>query len=164
MQAIQATPESKTPPVPSARAGTDLPFLYPALEIKTGSMEAFVESLPFSFRDVTAGAENEFQAVVLEKREDVDLPITIESANFFKNMVRRAASGEPLLKPSPPWNGIWNRKTMSGKIPGSGFLNNASTIMPGRCLPQTCTRTRQTLVQDCGRMPDSSDSPGPGRP
>ncbi|MFO7911229.1 MAG: hypothetical protein R6V15_03615, partial [Desulfotignum sp.] len=94
MQAIQATPESKTPPVPSARTGTDLTFLYPALGIRTGSMEAFVESLPFSFKDVTAGAENEFQTVVLGKRQDVDLPITIESANFFKNMVRRAASGD----------------------------------------------------------------------
>jgi hypothetical protein len=80
--------------MPSARTGTDLPFLYPALEIKTGSMEAFVESLPFSFRDVTAGAENEFQVVVAGKREDVDLPITIASSNFFKNMVRRAASGD----------------------------------------------------------------------
>ena len=94
MQAIQTRPENKTPSIPSARAGTDLPFLYPALEIRTGSTEAFVESLPFSFRDVTAGAENEFQAVVLGKREDVDLPITIASSNFFKNMVRRAASGD----------------------------------------------------------------------
>ncbi len=98
MPAIQAAPENKRPPVRSSMTGTDLTFLYPALEIKTGSMEAFVESLPFSFRDVTAGAENEFQAVVLGKREDVDLPITIESANFFKNMVRRAASGDTSRK------------------------------------------------------------------
>ncbi|HKL00851.1 MAG TPA: hypothetical protein VJ943_11400 [Desulfotignum sp.] len=98
MQAIQARPENKTPTDPSAKTDKDLPFLYPALEIKTGSMEAFVESLPFSFRDVTAGAENEFQAVVLGKREDVDLPITIASSNFFKNMVRRAASGDMSLK------------------------------------------------------------------
>jgi hypothetical protein len=110
MHAIQATPETKTPPVPPARAKTDLTFLYPALEIQTGSMEAFIESLPFSFRDVTAGAENEFQAVVLGKREDVDLPITIESANFFKNMVRRAASGDTSRKTVTALEGYLERK------------------------------------------------------
>jgi hypothetical protein len=110
MQSIQATPETKTPPVPPARAKTDLTFLYPALEIRTGSMEAFIESLPFSFRDVTAGAENEFQAVVLGKREDVDLPITIESANFFKNMARRAASGDTSRKTVTALEGYLERK------------------------------------------------------
>ncbi|MDZ7667539.1 MAG: hypothetical protein U5K27_19790 [Desulfotignum sp.] len=98
MSAAQATTTNKTIPANASSSRIDLTFLHHALEIRPGSMETFVQSLPFSFRDVTAGAENEFQAVVMGKREDVDLPITIESANFFKNMVRRAASGDTSRK------------------------------------------------------------------
>jgi len=98
MSAAQAKTTNKTIPAPASSARIELTFLHHALEIKPGSMETFVQSLPFSFQDVTAGAENEFQAVVMGKREDVDLPITIESANFFKNMVRRAASGDTSRK------------------------------------------------------------------
>ena len=44
--------------------------------------------------DVTAGAENELQAVVAGRREDVDLPGTIERSNYFANILRRARSGD----------------------------------------------------------------------
>jgi hypothetical protein len=98
MPAAPATPTKQPMPAPDAGTRIDLPFLHHALDIRPGSMDAFVQALPFCFRDVTAGAENEFQAVVLGKREDVDLPITIESANFFKNMVRRAEAGDTSRK------------------------------------------------------------------
>jgi hypothetical protein len=98
MSAAQATTPTQPMPAPDAGTRVDLTFLHHALEIKPGSKENFVQSLPFCFRDVTAGAENEFQAVVLGNRADVDLPITIESANFFKNMVRRAEAGDTSRK------------------------------------------------------------------
>jgi hypothetical protein len=71
----------------------DMATVKDLLHIGAGSSDGFVESLPFSFRDVTAGAENEFQTVVLGKRQNMDL------------------------------EQIWRKKTMYGKIPGSGFPN-----------------------------------------
>ncbi|MCA1794759.1 MAG: hypothetical protein LC660_13000 [Desulfobacteraceae bacterium] len=72
----------------------DLATVKDLLHIGARSSNGFVESLPFSFRDVTAGTENEFQTVVLGKRQNQDLAIAIESSNFYKNMIRRAASGD----------------------------------------------------------------------
>lgn len=77
---------------------TDLPHLLEIMEIDTSSTENFLASLPFSVRDTTAGTENEFQAVVLGKRQDLDLAITIEESNYYKNIVRRAASGDTSRK------------------------------------------------------------------
>ncbi len=53
-----------------------------------------VEALPFSLYDTTAGSETELQAVVIGKREDVDLPITIDQSHYFANIIRRRAAGE----------------------------------------------------------------------
>ena len=65
-----------------------------ALEIRNTSSEALAESLPFSGSDATAGSENELQAVVLGEKKDVDLPITIEESNYYKNILRRVKAGE----------------------------------------------------------------------
>ncbi len=54
----------------------------------------FIESLPFSSDDVTAGSETELQAAVCGRREHVDLPLVIESSNYFANVVKRAAAGD----------------------------------------------------------------------
>ncbi|MFH2059835.1 MAG: hypothetical protein ABIJ59_13155, partial [Pseudomonadota bacterium] len=72
----------------------DLPYLQDVMGIQTGSTDAFIRSLPFSTRDVTAGTENEFQTAVLGQRKDIDLARTIEDANYYKNMIRRTASGD----------------------------------------------------------------------
>ncbi|MBN4068555.1 hypothetical protein JYU06_03420, partial [Desulfotalea psychrophila] len=77
---------------------TDLPYLLKIMEIDTSSKEGFLASLPFCVRDTTAGTENEFQAVVVGKRHDLDLAITIEESNYYKNIVRRAASGDTSRK------------------------------------------------------------------
>ena len=53
-----------------------------------------IESLPFAPGDVTAGTENELQAVVVGKRTTVDLPIAIERSKYYSNIVRRIAVGE----------------------------------------------------------------------
>ena len=54
----------------------------------------FLERLPFSAGDTTAGTETELQAVVLGGRGDVDLPLTIEQSEYFANIAKRAASGD----------------------------------------------------------------------
>ena len=46
----------------------------------------FLESLPFSLNDTTAGSENELQAVVEGTNNNVDLSITIEQSNYFRNV------------------------------------------------------------------------------
>ena len=86
--------ESRKPAAPR----TDLPYLLEIMEIDTSSTQGFLASLPFNVRDTTAGTENEFQAVVLGKRQDLDLAITIEDSNYYKNIVRRAASGDTSRK------------------------------------------------------------------
>lgn len=51
-------------------------------------------SFPFSAGDITAGSENELQAVVQGPRSQVDLAQAIETSNYFQNIVKRAAAGE----------------------------------------------------------------------
>lgn len=76
------------------RGENDLSRILNLLAIETGSPEAFCASLPFSVGDATAGAENELQAAVAGGRGDVDLARTIASSSYFRNMERRAASGD----------------------------------------------------------------------
>lgn len=64
------------------------------LGIDPASNDNFLESLPFSRGDTTAGSENELQAAVLGTRHDVDLPITIEHSSFYANIIRRIQAGE----------------------------------------------------------------------
>ncbi len=64
------------------------------LGLDHGSADRFIRSLPFCSGDATAGAENEFQAVVAGSRKDVDLSRTIESSNYYKNLVSQARAGE----------------------------------------------------------------------
>ncbi|MFH1115340.1 MAG: hypothetical protein V1792_15625 [Pseudomonadota bacterium] len=54
----------------------------------------FAESLPFSGEDVTAGSETELQAAVAGESDCVDLPMSIESSNYYANIIRRATSGD----------------------------------------------------------------------
>ncbi len=72
----------------------DMEHLLRIIEINTGSLDEFARTLPFSSEDGTAGVENEFQAAVLGKKDDLDLAQTIEDSNYYKNMVRRAESGD----------------------------------------------------------------------
>ncbi len=58
----------------------------------------FLESLPFSANDITAGSENELQAAVTGKKCDVDLAITIETSNYFGNIIKRVTTGDSSRK------------------------------------------------------------------
>jgi hypothetical protein len=53
-----------------------------------------LETLPFGPGDVTAGSEDELQAVVIGGADTCDLPISIRNSRFFRNIARRSASGE----------------------------------------------------------------------
>ncbi|MCX8044748.1 MAG: hypothetical protein N3B18_11580 [Desulfobacterota bacterium] len=55
---------------------------------------SFPAFLPFSYEDTTCGAENELQTVVIGSKHNVDLPLTIEHSNFYKNIIKRTISGE----------------------------------------------------------------------
>ena len=50
--------------------------------------------LPFSAGDITAGSENELQAAVVGSRDRVDLALTLEQSNYFRNVLKRAVVGE----------------------------------------------------------------------
>ncbi len=79
---------------PASRAEVSLPKAADILGIDFSSPENFTASLPFSARDVTAGAENELQVAVAGSRESVDFPVTIEESNYFRNIISRAQTGE----------------------------------------------------------------------
>ena len=64
------------------------------LGIDTGTPDRFIRSLPFCSGDATAGTENEFQVAVSGRREDVDLAMTIEGSNYYKNLLRQARAGD----------------------------------------------------------------------
>jgi hypothetical protein len=51
-------------------------------------------TLPFSLNDTTAGSETELQVAVAGRKQDVDLPDTIERSNYFANVLKMAAAGE----------------------------------------------------------------------
>jgi hypothetical protein len=53
-----------------------------------------LDGLPFSPGDVTAGCEDELQAVVVGRPTACDLPVTIRDSRFLKNIARRSSSGE----------------------------------------------------------------------
>lgn len=62
--------------------------------ISASASDRFLESLPFSLNDTTAGSENELQAAVEGTNNNVDLPIIIEQSNYFSNIIKRAAAGD----------------------------------------------------------------------
>ena len=53
-----------------------------------------LKALPFSLGDVTAGSEDELQAVVAGKSDGCDLPIIIRESKFYRNLAKRISSGE----------------------------------------------------------------------
>lgn len=65
-----------------------------AVGLNDQTPDSFVQTLPFMDGDATAGAENEFQAVVAGKRENIDLARVIETSNYYRNLVEQARTGE----------------------------------------------------------------------
>jgi hypothetical protein len=71
-----------------------LPELMGLLGIADTDAAAWIEKLPFALNDSTAGTETELQTAVIGSRHIVDLPRSIETSNYFKNMAKRAANGD----------------------------------------------------------------------
>ncbi len=76
------------------RSVSDPTDLAELLGIPPMGSEGYIDSLPFSRHDVTAGSETELQVAVAGRKEDVDLPITIEQSNYYANILKRAVAGE----------------------------------------------------------------------
>ncbi len=64
------------------------------LNISDVSSRNWTDKLPFTDTDVTAGTENELQAAVAGQRNHIDLAQAIESSSYFKNIIKRVASGD----------------------------------------------------------------------
>ena len=92
---VTTTYERNIPDVePDKHSGTNPARILNLLGVCPDDSGHFIENLPFSLNDSTAGTETELQAVVAGRKEDVDLPNTIERSNFFANILKRAAAGE----------------------------------------------------------------------
>ncbi len=96
-----------------------------ALGITSIRGDGFIRHVPFCAGDTTAGTETELQVAVIGDRADVDLPITIESSNYFKNIRRIAQAGEASMSavteleklladnPERVWENSWVRFPLS---------------------------------------------------
>ena len=91
---ITAFKQKESIGLPSSSRMPDLDRISTAVGIDKHSPDGFVRSLPFVGGDATAGAENEFQALVSGTRENVDLARVIETSNYYRNLVEQARTGE----------------------------------------------------------------------
>ena len=64
------------------------------LPLRRGSLRPYLRTSPFSPNDVTAGSEDELQAVVIGSAASCDLPVTIHESRFYRNLTKRIESGE----------------------------------------------------------------------
>lgn len=127
------------------------------LGVSVSSADRLVDTLPFGVNDTTAGAENELQAVVVGRKEAVDLPITIERSNYYANIIKRAASGETSQRaithlqayldrnPEDVWENSWVR------FP-SNVLNRFARQTLDIDLRANKREPRQGMRSDAGRF------------
>ncbi len=64
------------------------------LGARHGPSDRFLESLPVSANDTTGGSETELQAAVMGRKDEVDLPLSIEHSNYYSNVLKRIAAGD----------------------------------------------------------------------
>ncbi len=64
------------------------------LGCSTLTADTYIQSLPFALNDVAAGTETKLQAAVVGGKDAVDLPVIIETSNYYANIMRRTASGD----------------------------------------------------------------------
>nr|MDA8402640.1 hypothetical protein [Desulfobacteraceae bacterium] len=110
------------------------------LGIDFSSPEAFIKSLPFSAHDSTAGIENELQTVVRGDSHTVDLPCFTRESNYFKNIIKRAKSGDndktiPISlrnfidkNPGNIWENSWVRFKKSLLTPYANHIFNRDLL------------------------------------
>jgi len=71
-----------------------LTSLFERLGVVRSNADHFIESLPFSRNDITAGSETELHCVVIGNKDTVDLPLSIQQSNYFLSIKKREAAGE----------------------------------------------------------------------
>jgi len=79
---------------PAAGEDMGLTEIMERIGVSFSSPASLAATLPFSLNDTTAGSETELQVAVAGRKQDVDLPDTIERSNYFANVLKRAAAGE----------------------------------------------------------------------
>ncbi len=142
----------KTKLDPMSYSAPDMEHLLRVMEINTGSPDEFVRSLPFSSEDGTAGVENEFQAAVLGKKEDLDLALAIEDSNYYKNMVRRAESGDTSRKKIEALNKYLDKYLNQGR---DNIWENSWVRFPRRALNSFSNLVFKADLKSDKTRPDS---------
>jgi hypothetical protein len=133
----------------------ELDDLKAVLDIPAVTGAPWFENLPFTDDDVSAGTENELQVAVAGKRGQVDLVRTIEDSNYYKNMVKRVASGDApqkslsslddyLQSPNQIWENSWVRLPLNAlNFYARSILDN-DLLADKRCYdgPRRCDARR----------------------
>jgi hypothetical protein len=110
------------------------------LHVNRTTGQTLIESIPFAPGDVTAGCENELQAVVVGGERDVDLPMAIRESSYYKNLLKRARAGdtprsrvdalEEFLGANG--DGVWENSWV--RFPRAALSRYASQILDGDLL------------------------------
>ncbi|MDT8441924.1 MAG: hypothetical protein RQ723_09720 [Desulfuromonadales bacterium] len=81
-------------PVATDAIATVLAEAIDRLGVDATSPDRLLATLPFADEDCTGGSEIELQVAVRGRRDQVDLPLTIEASRYVDNLLKRARSGE----------------------------------------------------------------------
>jgi hypothetical protein len=115
--------------------------------------------LPFGPSDATAGTETELQVAVTGSRDDVDLPRRIEQSAFYKNIVKRTATGDApsqlrdaletyLASSGEIWENSWVRFPRERLNEFAGHVFHRDLLADKRLLHGPRRRDAQSFVQE----------------
>ncbi len=90
--------ENDLPKLSQSPSTINISNAFSELGVDPSRSENWIEALPFSDRDTTAGAESEMHSLVLGSKDDVDLPSILQQSNFFENILKRSIAGETSYK------------------------------------------------------------------
>ncbi|MBI9078005.1 MAG: hypothetical protein JEZ02_21590 [Desulfatibacillum sp.] len=117
------------------------------LDVDPRFPDSFVQNLPFTPGDATAGTENELQSAVVGRAEGVDLPRIIAASNYLKNIKKRSLAGET------PQQLVTDLEKFLADNP-SGVWENSWVRFPKSALNENALRVfEQDLLED-KRHPD----------
>lgn len=117
------------------------------LHMTPGSPDGFARCLPFSPADTTAGSECELQTSVAGPREFVDLPRYIRESNYYKNILKKAQSGDA------PRQVVTSLEEFLDNQPDAIWENSWIRLPQNRLNPFACQVFQRDLRGD-KRQPD----------
>src|SRR5664279_6313415 len=134
-----------------------------------------LDGLPFAPGDVTAGSEDELQALVVGNASSCDLPITIRDSRFLKNIARRSSSGEAprktylevqefLSDSEQTWENSWIRfpERRLSPLALNTFLADLKIGERGQLMRHRADSVKFTFEQDGDCLLYTSPSPRDG--